>query len=191
MARSSTIPATFGNSSLTSAPLSPCCLNSNGDAIRSPPRRGNEMMRGLANGRGFPLSRLRTGFGSNVSMCDGPPNMNSMITRFAFGGKWGLRNCQRPVRGGVPLRARRSELGCRTRRPSDPEPHAAKLGGNQADYACLVSFYVQELARRQQKRGTFLAKLPSGCPPLIRTDPGSPANWPALPRQRGERRRFS
>ena len=30
-------------------------------------------------------SAFSFGFGSNVSACDGPPSMNSMITAFAFG----------------------------------------------------------------------------------------------------------
>ena len=55
-------------------------------------RLGNDNTRGrFSAGKGRPLSRASSGLGSNVSRCDGPPNMNSTITRFAFGGACGGR----------------------------------------------------------------------------------------------------
>src|SRR5437660_8848528 len=44
---------------------------------------------GFSNGSGLPLSSARRGFGSNVSTCDGPPDMNRKMTRFAFAGDGG------------------------------------------------------------------------------------------------------
>jgi hypothetical protein len=38
---------------------------------------------------GFPESTVNRGFGSNVSMCDGPPRMHKKITRFARAAKCG------------------------------------------------------------------------------------------------------
>jgi hypothetical protein len=41
------------------------------------------------NGMGFPSSWMSRGLGSNVSMLEGPPCMNSTMMRFALAGKWG------------------------------------------------------------------------------------------------------
>src|SRR6476620_8348011 len=61
--RSSTHPATFGNSSLTSMPDCPCRENLNGEPSRLPVFvRSSD---GFANGSGFPVSAVRRGFGSN------------------------------------------------------------------------------------------------------------------------------
>ena len=85
--RSSTQPATCGNSSLTHAPLSPCCWNFHGERNRFPVLAN--CTRGLANGQGRPSSRVSSGLGSKVSRCEGPPFMNRKITRFARAAKCG------------------------------------------------------------------------------------------------------
>ncbi len=51
--------------------------------------------RRFSAGNGRPLSRASSGLGSNVSRCDGPPNMNSMMTRFTFGGACAARGRER------------------------------------------------------------------------------------------------
>ena len=83
---SSTWRATFGNSSLTSMPLWPWGRNFHGEASSLPVSAN--CTRGFANGRSFPSSAVSFGFGSNVSMCDGPPFMNMKITRRARAGRW-------------------------------------------------------------------------------------------------------
>ena len=85
MQRSSTWPATWGNTSLTAAPDSPWRRKPKGDPPRLPWRSGNESTLGLAKGSGRPCSATRRGLGSKLSMWLGPPNMNSMITRLARG----------------------------------------------------------------------------------------------------------
>src|SRR5688572_30830336 len=87
MQRSSTTPATFGNNSLTSAPLCPYFLNENGDCKIFPVFVRINF--GNSNGGACPLYFANAGFGSNVSTCEGPPDINKKITRFAFAGKCG------------------------------------------------------------------------------------------------------
>ena len=62
--------------------------------IERPSRRGCPSDSETRRTRGRLLRRQRptavarkSGLGSNVSRCDGPPNMKSMITRFTLGGK--------------------------------------------------------------------------------------------------------
>ena len=45
--------------------------------------------RGFAPGKGLPSSRSRSGLGSKVSMCDGPPFMKRKMTRLARGATCG------------------------------------------------------------------------------------------------------
>src|SRR5829696_6845901 len=87
MHKSSTTPATFGNSSLTSAPHCPCFENLNGDCKMLPVFVRINF--GNSNGGACPLYFASAGFGSKVSTCDGPPDMNRKITRFARGAKCG------------------------------------------------------------------------------------------------------
>src|SRR5688572_10797439 len=85
-AKSSTCLATCGYLSQTHAPLSPYCLNVNGDFISGP---------------GLPLktsicivcpSRLvSSGLGSNVSTALGAPSMKSQMMDLAFAGKCATR----------------------------------------------------------------------------------------------------
>src|SRR5206468_11490754 len=87
IAMSSTQAATCGNSSLTSAPDWPCLLNLYGDA-RILLLMLNTVA-GVSNGIGCPFSLSSRGFGSKVSICEGPPSMNRKIADLAFGAKWG------------------------------------------------------------------------------------------------------
>ena len=73
MHRSSTQPATCGNSSLTGMPDSPCRANFQGEASRLPV--ASRINFGFSKGAGWPFSRVTRGLGSKVSMCDGPPGM--------------------------------------------------------------------------------------------------------------------
>ena len=86
MHRSSTRPPMCGNRSLTSMPLWPYFLKAHGDFM-SPPAFSSLNVSERSNGTAFPLSRLRRGFGSKVSTCEGPPCMNRKITRLARGAK--------------------------------------------------------------------------------------------------------
>ena len=114
--RSSTMPAICGKISLTQAPLSPCRLNAKGEPMRLPPRRGNETTLGPAKGSGFPVSRFRTGLGSNVSICEGPPNMKSMMTRLARGAKCGGRRARGFTPAAIESSANRAD------RAREPKP---------------------------------------------------------------------
>ena len=83
--------ATFGNSSLTSRPDCPCCANLNGEAKMFPARALCTGCRRslIESGSGLPSSFVSCGFGSKVSICDGPPFMNRWMTRLIFAGKCG------------------------------------------------------------------------------------------------------
>ena len=74
MARSSTQVATCGNRSLTGMPLSPYCLNSQGD-FNTLPMLSNCVAGISFSLIGCPCSFARRGLGSKVSTCDGPPSM--------------------------------------------------------------------------------------------------------------------
>src|SRR6185436_6539472 len=87
MHNSSTIRPTFGNNSLTSAPDCPYFLNENGDCRRFPVFVRSSF--GKSNGGFCPLYFANAGLGSNVSTCEGPPDINKKITRFAFAAKCG------------------------------------------------------------------------------------------------------
>src|SRR5258706_12833580 len=80
-------PATFGNNSLTSAPDCPCFENLNGDCKIFPVFVRINF--GNSNGGACPLYFTSEDFGSNVSTCEGPPDINKKITRFALAGKSG------------------------------------------------------------------------------------------------------
>ena len=68
--------------------LSPCWRNSNGEPTRFPILFGNDRTRGRFSGAsGLPVSRVKSGLGSKVSRCEGPPNMKSMMIRLTFGGE--------------------------------------------------------------------------------------------------------
>src|SRR5882757_2776022 len=84
---SSTQVEMCGNNSLTGVPDWPYCLKDHGDCKRFPVFVRSNF--GFSKGRGFPLSFASRGFGSNKSTCDGPPDMNRKIIRFAFAGYGG------------------------------------------------------------------------------------------------------
>ena len=88
----SSMPApTCGNQSDTSMPLWPCFLKVRFEAsslFLSTPRR---VFTGPNDAGSFsPCRRVSSGLGSKVSTCDGPPDMNRKMTRFAFGSKCGF-----------------------------------------------------------------------------------------------------
>src|SRR5579863_1716411 len=80
--RSSTHVAMCGKSSLTAVPHWPYCLNDHGEPSRLPVLVRSSF--GFSNGNGLPMSFVRRGFGSNKSTCDGPPDMNRKMMRFAL-----------------------------------------------------------------------------------------------------------
>ena len=83
--------AMWGSQSLTHRPPLPCCAHWRFDA-----RIGESnspiavITRPKLGGMGLPASSWSSGFGSNVSMCDGPPSMKRKITFFALGAKCGF-----------------------------------------------------------------------------------------------------
>src|ERR1700722_18405192 len=84
---SSTQVEMCGKSSLTAVPDWPYCLNVHGDCKRFPVLVRSSF--GFSNGSGFPLSLASRGFGAKVSTCDGPPDMNRKMMRFALAGYCG------------------------------------------------------------------------------------------------------
>src|SRR5262245_7615335 len=88
---SSTHSATRGNQSDTSMPDLPCFWNVRLDAsslFLSTPRR---VLTGPNDSGNFcPCSLVSPGFGSNVSTCDGPPDMNRKMTFLALPLKCGF-----------------------------------------------------------------------------------------------------
>ena len=66
---------------LTGMPLSPYCLKGKGEAKMSPLLLN--WVRSILVGIGFPLSRSSSGFGSNESTCETPPDMYRKMTCFA------------------------------------------------------------------------------------------------------------
>src|SRR5205807_2192217 len=85
MQRSSTCSPTFEKISLTSMPLWPNFLNSNGVGNADPVRRSVFSVIGI----GLPPYLPSDGFGSKVSTCEGPPFMNRWMTRLALAGSGG------------------------------------------------------------------------------------------------------
>src|SRR5260370_40083186 len=81
-------PAVFLNMWETSIPDWPYFLNSNGLRKNVPGNGKNGSMLRLLGGAS-PCRLASSGFGSKVSMWLAPPFMNSEITHFALGGKWG------------------------------------------------------------------------------------------------------
>src|SRR5271169_3955381 len=79
--------AIWGKSSLIGVPHWPCGLNDHGDCKRFPVLVRSSF--GFSNGSGLPLSLASRGFGSNVSTCDGPPDMKRKIVAFALAGNRG------------------------------------------------------------------------------------------------------
>ena len=117
--RSSMQPATWGNSSLTSMPLWPCLPNLNGDGSRLP-GPGAHQLRLLERQR-LAAFWARRGLGSNVSTCDGPPDMKRKITRLARAGNMRRLDGQRVVGVGG---ARPLSAASRPARPIMPKPLA-------------------------------------------------------------------
>src|SRR3954462_5656298 len=86
--RSSAHSRIFGNRSLMGRPLWPAFLNFQGDYIK-PPVLPAAKVSGCLMGSGLPSLASRYGFGSNVSMEEGPPCMKRKITRLARAGNMG------------------------------------------------------------------------------------------------------
>ena len=89
MQRSSAKLATWGNRLLISTPLSPCFLNSHGEASNLPGAIVTPSAAGV--GKALSRSRASSGLGSKVSTCEGPPGMKRKMMRLARGGKCGGR----------------------------------------------------------------------------------------------------
>ncbi len=87
-AMSSTHSPTWEKISLTSIPLWPYFLNLNGDGKAAPVLRS---VRRFSRGSGWPAYLARSGLGSKVSRCDGPPLAKMWSTRFALAAKCGAR----------------------------------------------------------------------------------------------------
>ena len=123
MQRSSAQEAMCGNSSLTGMPLSPWRVNFQGLGMMLPTSLNIVGLTGT--GMGLPASRSKSGFGSNESTCETPPDMKQKITLFALGVKCGLR----PAPG-------RSEL-----RAIDPKPveHCASICRREIGDVALIS----------------------------------------------------
>src|SRR5215213_4686281 len=90
-ARSSAQVEMWGSQSEIHMPLLPCCCQ-----VRFEASRG-ELYSPIAvitlpklSGIFCPASSLSLGFGSNESMCEGPPSMKRKITLFALGEKCGF-----------------------------------------------------------------------------------------------------
>src|ERR1700722_9536130 len=79
---SSTHVEICGSNSLTAVPAWPYCLNDHGDPSRLPVFVRSSF--GFSNGNGLPMSFVSRGFGANKTTCDGPPDMNRKIMRFAL-----------------------------------------------------------------------------------------------------------
>src|SRR6476660_6566559 len=88
MAMSSAHSPMFGNRSLTSRPLWPYFLNLKGDGNAAPVFRSVLM---YSPGNGLPAYFSSDGFGSNESMCEGPPLRKKCTTRLALPGNCGDR----------------------------------------------------------------------------------------------------
>ena len=73
-----------GSQSDTQIPLWPCCFHLRGQARSGEPISPIDVMTlPKLSGSGLPASLFKSGFGSNRSMCDGPPSMNRKIQLFA------------------------------------------------------------------------------------------------------------
>src|SRR5262245_12492339 len=118
IAMSSTQVATCGNRSLTSAPDWPYLRKLNGEP-RTLSLMLNTVVGGL-NGSDWPLSFCRRGLGSKVSICDGPPSMNRMITDLAFAAK-----CDERGTSGLELAAT-ARSASRLVNASPPKPFAQR-----------------------------------------------------------------
>ncbi len=70
---SSIISAVRGNIELTGIPLCPYLLNSKGEGKTFPLLLN--WVRSTLTGMGWPANFVRVGLGSNVSMCETPPDM--------------------------------------------------------------------------------------------------------------------
>src|SRR6266436_1977006 len=80
--------ATFGKSSLTGSPHLPDLLNFHGLASVLPTLLN--CVGSTFAGNGLPWYFSRSGFGSKVSTCDGPPSMNRKMTLVALAANWGF-----------------------------------------------------------------------------------------------------
>src|SRR4051812_22301044 len=154
---SSTQVLRCGSSSLTSVPHSPCFWNDHGE-----PRRLPVLVRssfGFSKGRGLPLSFAKRGFGSKRSTCDGPPDMNRKMIRFAFAGYCGGLT----ARGDATLWASafvKKSFANKPERPSMPKPLAKRrrawrrVIGDECMAVFLV--YIDKLIRAKEHLAVLL-----------------------------------
>src|SRR5262245_26637248 len=147
IAISSTHVATWGNSSLTSAPHWPYFLKAKGEPSTLSLML-NTVVGGL-KGSGFPCSCVRRGFGSKVSTCDGPPSIKRKMTAFALAGKCGA--------------AARDSLASMEARASPPKPFAARQSiwrreGLRLPYINKLRGIQQHMADIGPRFGRFVAR---------------------------------
>src|SRR5438876_2913032 len=126
------------NISLSSMPLCPNFLNSNGDFSRLPVLRS--VFR-LGVGIGWPWYLVSIGLGSKVSTWLGPPLRNRKITRLALGAKWGGRTSS-----GLRVSSFAPSMPLK---PSMPNPLPI-LRRTSRRVICFSSLHKTELIRAQQ-----------------------------------------
>ena len=118
------------------------------------------------------LSRASRGLGSNVSRCDGPPNMNRRMTRFTFAGKCGGFAASGSA---APAALASSASSAARARPPKPAPAApgiaAGTGASRSsqDHPSVdrpgISLDVEELVGRHQGAAE---PLPGQGPAILR-----------------------
>src|SRR5688572_6009862 len=142
---------TCGKSSLTSRPLLPYRVNSNGDFIRVP------VLRSVATvppGSGWPWYLASIGLGSKLSTCDSPPFMNRKMTCLARAG-WCSPPDAATAFGFCASSAADSERETRPANAIMPKPlpirqrASRRVTGGRRD-RCDISVHEQKLVRAQQ-----------------------------------------
>ena len=117
--RSSTHVAILGNSSLTSVPHWPYFLNCHGERKTFTVFVRTNL--GCSNGSGLPLYSSSFGLGSNISTCEGPPDMKRKMIRLQRGAKCGVFNASGLAE---EVGLANNSLDSRGANPSIPNPFA-------------------------------------------------------------------
>ena len=118
------------------APLLPCFASTCGGSARITSRTARELALGAAGrfGQRLAVPTFRApGFGSNRSICDGPPTMNKKMTRLAFGSKCGASSRRADS---CPLAPRRRPPDSAAQfRAMPPRPPPARNRKSRRDWA--------------------------------------------------------
>src|SRR6058998_153321 len=112
---------------------------------------------GVSKGIGRPFSLSSRGFGSNVSICEGPPSMKRKITDFALGAKCGDFGARGFVPGGGAAEANLSARRYASARPPNPFAHRHS-----------ISLRVTPGPKRSIRCGLAFILLPPGVGPCSR-----------------------